>query len=199
MGHTTTPLKEMTVAAPRTGDWLTDATLKDGVNKMVWYDESDVAAVAVRVMKDWEQHYNDMLNSAAKAAGWNVTYEAPTKRHRWHTMRLVRTQGDDPQSTLCAGDYALLHVDKPLTLAREMRMSGKWELSCEWAVPVETRLGALMWLNRYNPATSHELPSMAHCNWRDYLDSAPNGDWGLTLDILWQNKVCTEFALVPAG
>lgn len=167
---------------------------------MVWYDESDVAAVAVRVMEDWEQHYNDMLSDAAKVAGWSVVYDAPTKHHRWHTMRLVRTDGSEPHSTWCVGEHVLLHADKPIALAREMRVSGKWELAREWPVPVETRLGALMWLNRRDPATSHELPDMTRPNWRDHLRSAPDGDWGLTLDILWQNKACTpEYALAPAA
>lgn len=167
---------------------------------MVWYDESDVAAVAVRVMEDWEQYYNNMLSDAARAAGWSVVYVPPTERHRWHTMRLVRTQGDEPQGTLCVGRHMLLHADKPLALAREMRVSGKWELSREWPVPVETRLGALMWLNRRNPATAHELPDMMCPNWRYHLCGTPHGDWGLTLDILWQNKACEpSFALVPAA
>ena len=188
----------MRIQARRTGE-LTGMRLKDGVNKMVWYDESDVAAVAVRVMEDWEQHYNDMLTSAAKAVGWSVVYEAPTKHHRWHTMRLVRTDGSEPQSTWCVGEHTLLHADKPLALAREMRVSGKWELSREWPVPVETRLGALMWLNRRDPATSHELPDMTRPNWRDHLRTVPGGDWGLTLGILWQNKACAGYALVPAA
>lgn len=167
---------------------------------MVWYDESDVAAVAVRVMEDWERHYNDMLSSAAKAAGWSVVYDAPTQHHRWHTMRLVRTQGDEPQSTWCAGEYMLLHADKPMALAREMRLSGKWELGREWPVPVETRLGALMWLNRRYPATAHELPDMTCPTWRTPQYKHAEGDWGLTLDILWQNKAYTpQYTLVPAA
>lgn len=167
---------------------------------MVWYDESDVAAVAVRVMEDWEQYYNNMLSSAAKAAGWSVVYVPPTERYRWHVMRLVRTQSDEPQGTWQAGKYMLLYADKPLALAREMRVSGKWERSREWPVPVETRLGALMWLNRRNPATLHELPDMTCPNWRDHLRGPSGGDWGLTLDILWRNKVCEpSFALAPAA
>lgn len=167
---------------------------------MAWYDESDVAAAAVRVMEDWERHYNSMLSDAAKVAGWSVVYDAPTERCRWHTMRLVRTDGSESQSTLQAGKYMLMRADKPMALAREMRVSGKWELAREWPVPVEKRLGALMWLNRRNPATLHELPDMTHLNWRHRLRSAPDGDWGLTLDILWQNRACTpEFALVPVA
>ena len=156
---------------------------------MVWYDESDVAAVAVRVMEDWEQYYNNMLNDAAKAAGWSVVYEAPTKHHRWHTMRLVRTQGDDPQDAVCAGEYVLLHADKPLALAREMRLSGKWELGRKWTVPAHVRLGALMWLNRRYPATLHELPDATCPTWRTPQYKHAEGDWGLTLEILWVSKV----------
>ena len=166
---------------------------------MVWYDESDVAAAAVRIMEDWEQYYNNMLSSAAKAAGWSVVYDAPTERRRWHTMRLVCAKGSEPQSTWQAGEHMLLHADKPLALAREMRVSGKWELSREWPVPAHVRLGALMWLNRRDPATAHELPDMMRPNWRHLLCGTPRGDWGLTLDILWQNKACELFAQSPAA
>lgn len=166
---------------------------------MVWYDESDVAAAAVRIMEDWEQYYNNMLSDAAKAAGWSVVYDAPTERRRWHTMRLVCAKGSEPQSTWQAGEHMLLHADKPLALAREMRVSGKWELSREWPVPAHTRLGALMWLNRRDPATAHELPDMMRPNWRHHLCGTPRGDWGLTLDILWQNKACELFAQLPAA
>lgn len=167
---------------------------------MAWYDESDVAAVAVRVMEDWERHYNDMLSTAAKTAGWSVVYVPPTERRRWHAMRLVRVMGDEPQSTWQAGEYMLLHADKPLALAREMRVSGKWELAREWPVPVEMRLGALMWLNRCDPATAHELPDMTRPNWRYHLHGTPRGDWELTLNILWQNKAHEpSFALAPVA
>lgn len=145
-------------------------------------------------MEGWEQYYNSMLSDAAKATGWSVVYDAPTQHNGWHVMRLVCARGDDPQEVACAGEYAMMRADKPLSLAREMRLSGKWELGREWPVPVETRLGALMWLNRRHPATSHELPDAGCPTWRTPQYKHAEGDWGLTLEILWINKVHEQLA-----
>lgn len=161
---------------------------------MAWYDESDVAAVAVRVMEDWERYYNDMLSDAAKVAGWSVVYEPPTDGLRVHSMRLVQLKGDDPKDVKSERTFHLIHDGKATDLVREMRVSGKWELGREWHVPVEARLGALMWLNRRDPAIQHELPDATGEFWRGPRVERTIGDYGLTIGILYANWLSNKVA-----
>lgn len=140
-----------------------------------------------RAMETWERRYDDMLSEDAKAEGRSVVYEPPAAGLRMHSMRLVQLKGEDPKDVKSERTFRLIHEDKPTSLVWEMRVSGKWELGREWHVPVEARLGALMWLNRRDPAIMHELPDATGEWWHGPHEERMLGDYGLTLGILYAN------------
>lgn len=150
--------------------------------------------MAGRIMEQWERHYDDMLNEGAKSEGWHVAYEPPRRDGDFHRMRLVQVRGDDPQDVREAESFLVLHPLQVQHIVSEMRMSGRWELGREWQVPVESRLGALMWLNRLDPATAHELPDPTAEVWRGPLSEAKRGDYGLTLQIMLANRLASRVA-----
>lgn len=154
---------------------------------MAWYDKDQVTRMVARIMETWERRYDDMLSEDAKAEGWSVVYEPPAAELRMHSMRLVLLKGDDPKDVAEEHVFHLIHEDKATSLVWEMRVSGKWEHGREWHVPVEARLGALMWLNRRDPATSHELPDVTGELWHGPRTSLARGDYGLELGILYAN------------
>lgn len=154
---------------------------------MAWYDKDQVDCMVGRVMETWERRYDDMLSEDAKAEGWSVVYEPPAAGLRMHSMRLVQLKGEDPKDVKSERTFRLIHEDKPTSLVWEMRVSGKWELGREWHVPVEARLGALMWLNRRDPAIMHELPDATGEWWHGPHEERMLGDYGLTLGILYAN------------
>lgn len=143
--------------------------------------------MVARIMKTWERHYNDMLSEGAKAEGWSVVYEPPTEGLRMHSMRLVQLKGEAPKDVKYERTFHLINEGKSTNLVREMRASGKWELGREWHVPVEARFGALMWLNRRDPAIQHELPDATGEWWMGPHGERMFGDYGLTLAILYAN------------
>lgn len=154
---------------------------------MAWYDKDQVDCMVGRVMETWERRYDDMLSEDAKAEGWSVVYEPPAAGLRMHSMRLVQLKGEDLKDVKSERTFRLIHEDKPTSLVWEMRVSGKWELGREWHVPVEARLGALMWLNRRDPAIMHELPDATGEWWHGPHEERMLGDYGLTLGILCAN------------
>ena len=154
---------------------------------MAWYDKREVAAMVARIMEAWERHYDDMLSADAKAAGWGVAYEPPVGGEPFHRMRLVQIRGEDPNDVYFERVFMLLDPRTVRKLVKEMRVSGKWEHGREWHVPAEARLGALMWLNRRDPAISHELPDVTGELWRGPRTSLDRGDYGLELGILYVN------------
>lgn len=161
---------------------------------MAWYDKREVAIMVTRIMETWERRYNDTLSEDAKSEGWSVVYEPPADRLRTHSMRLVQLKGDDPKDVAEERTFHIFHGLLTETIVREMRASGKWELGREWHVPVEARFGALMWLNRCSPATSHELPDATGEFWRGPSGERQYGDHGLTLGILYANWLSAKVA-----
>ena len=161
---------------------------------MAWYDKDQVTRMVARVMETWERHYDDMLSEDAKSEGWSVVYEPPTDRLRIHSMRLVQLKGDDPKDVAEERVFHLIHDSNATSLVREMRVSGKWEHGREWHVPVEARFGALMWLNRRDPAIRHELPDATGEFWRGPNIERTIGDYGLTLGILYANWLSAKVA-----
>lgn len=161
---------------------------------MAWFDKDEVTLMVGRIMEKWERHYDDMLNADAKSEGWHVAYESPCRGGDFHRMRLVQVKGDDPQDVPEAQSFIVLHPLHVQHIVSEMRASGRWELGREWQVPVESRLGALMWLNRLDPATAHELPDPTAEVWHGPLAETKRGDYGLTLQIMLVNRLASRVA-----